>query len=118
MNENLLTTQSPRRAPSPGKPGEGRVRALLRMRVMRLRNRALTPTLSRSTGRGRNALVAFLAILFCSFADASAQSISITDRGVRNVDNVAVDQHGKEFPIRGLSGITWLGGDDFLAVMD
>src|SRR4029077_10315961 len=59
-----------------------------------------------------------LAALFALVACAGAQTITITSRGVRNVDNIAVDQVGKEFPIGGLSGITWRTGSEFLAVMD
>ena len=66
--------------------------------------------------RIENARGWLFALLLCS--TCSAQTITIADRGVRNVDNIATDQRGKQFTIAGLSGITWLGGDDFLAVMD
>jgi len=56
------------------------------------------------------------ALLVC--AACSAQTITITDRGARNMDNIASDQHGRQLTIAGLSGITWIGGDEFLSVMD
>src|SRR2546423_461486 len=58
MNIRTLNAAPREALPSPGTPGEGRVRARFHCRAARTRRRALTPTLSRSTGRaGKTARV-------------------------------------------------------------
>ena len=51
-------------------------------------------------------------------ARTNGQTITINFRGMRNLDNTSIDQNGKELPIGGLSGITWRGDDEFLAIQD
>ena len=65
-------------SPSPGIPGEGRVRVLLRIRkiVLHLRNRTLTLTLSRNTGRGNRARSR---LRHCSIFSRPAKTGSIPD---------------------------------------
>jgi hypothetical protein len=44
--------------------------------------------------------------------------VAIDFRGARNLGNETTDQHGRPFKVQGLSGIAWLGGERFVAVMD
>src|SRR5262245_9803240 len=63
----------------------------------------------------------FLAIICIGPAAFAAESrtLNVEYRGkVRLSADSTVDQSGNPFKIVGLSGVTWLGGDKFAAVMD
>jgi hypothetical protein len=47
-----------------------------------------------------------------------AQELDLQFRGKRTLPATAIDQYGIEFDVSGLSGITWVGGPRYLAVMD
>lgn len=49
---------------------------------------------------------------------AGAQPLSMNYRNSYPLGDTAVDQFGQSFTVTGLSGITWIGADQFLAVMD
>jgi hypothetical protein len=55
-------------------------------------------------------------VLFSS--PVAAQNVRVTLRSVALVPQETVDQHGEAFTIVGLSGISYMGGDAFIAVMD
>lgn len=50
--------------------------------------------------------------------DKNLQNLTLTLRDRFVPPSQTRDQHGREFTIAGLSGITWLGKDEFIAVMD
>ncbi|MCE9590858.1 MAG: esterase-like activity of phytase family protein [Planctomycetes bacterium] len=49
---------------------------------------------------------------------ATQNSLSLTLRDRVALPTSTIDQHGKEFHVTGISGVTWLGDGRFLAVMD
>ena len=49
---------------------------------------------------------------------APAQDIQIVLRTIATIPTDTIDQHGRPFTIAGLSGITYAGDDQFIAVMD
>jgi hypothetical protein len=49
---------------------------------------------------------------------AQTTAPSITLRSVRHLENATIDQHGKQFETGGLSGVAYLGGDEYVAVED
>lgn len=66
----------------------------------------------------QGALAALLCLSSAAVPPVCAQSLSVTFRGTRTLGTTAVDQFGAPFTVAGLSGITYVGGDEFLAVMD
>jgi hypothetical protein len=59
-----------------------------------------------------------IALMLSVCARAQTTAPSVTLRSVRHLENAAVDQYGKQFEIGGLSGVAYLGGDEYVAVMD
>ncbi|MGE0479307.1 MAG: esterase-like activity of phytase family protein [Phycisphaerae bacterium] len=55
-----------------------------------------------------------------AFAAATlhADPLAITPRGSVSFGTTAIDQFGQAFTVTGVSGITWLGADRYVAVMD
>jgi len=49
---------------------------------------------------------------------ADAPPFRISQRGVATLPQSVTDRDGREVPITGLSGITWLGDDRYAAIMD
>jgi hypothetical protein len=48
----------------------------------------------------------------------AGQTMSLMARGGMDIGTSATDQHGQIFTVAGLSGIAWLGGTSYVAVMD
>ncbi len=49
---------------------------------------------------------------------AVAQPLSVEFRNVAPLGNQTSDQNGRPFTVTGMSGLTWVGGNDFFAIMD
>lgn len=65
-------------------------------------------------------LWASVAVLMClaSGLPVEAQTLSIDFRGAVPLGATARDQSGEDFTVTGLSGLTWLHGTRFMAIMD
>ena len=59
-----------------------------------------------------------LAVICLPLCGAAGQTLSVNFRGTTLLDSSASDQNGRQFTVTGLSGIDYVGGDLFLAVMD
>jgi len=57
-------------------------------------------------------------VLAGSVEAADAAPFRIIQRGVATLPQTVTDRDGREVPITGLSGITWLGDDRYAAIMD
>ena len=57
------------------------------------------------------------ALVAVAAAQAGAQ-LAVEHAGSVVLPDTAIDQHGELFGISGLSGVTWLGGESYAAVMD
>src|SRR4051812_6185561 len=64
-----------------------------------------------------------LLIVFCACvillapSRAGAQSVGVTYRGITMLPSSTTDQNNASFTVGGVSGITYLGGNSFAAVM-
>lgn len=56
--------------------------------------------------------------LFAATVAAGAGGLSVEFAGTAAFGTTAMDQNGQIFTVTGVSGITWLGGNEFVAVMD
>lgn len=66
------------------------------------------------------ALINSVAAAFAAIAAAPlhADPLVVTPRGSVSFGTTATDQLGQMFTVTGVSGITWLGADRYVAVMD
>lgn len=74
--------------------------------------------LPRWISRTRAVATAAGVLAFAGASCAAAEPLTVAYRNSYNLPAAAIDQHGVGFTVAGMSGLAWIGGASFVAVMD